>query len=216
MTGHKNFNKLREQVRSNPARRARVEEHKRAIDAALALAELRRDQEMTQSDMAAVLGVSQVNISRIERANDVYLSTLKSYVEALGGQLEVRAVFPERAVRLAYPGTAPSTSLVSGTGKTFFALSNRCVALERQTSEALANWLNEGFAQTLRDLMVTLREALKHEWPTPQPIKLSSDEKTSLLEALESWRCSAKPEWRERMRAEIHELEDALAADVHG
>ncbi len=46
------------------------------------------------------LGVTQANISRIEHEEDLYLSTLRSYVEALGGRLEVNAVFADGVVSL--------------------------------------------------------------------------------------------------------------------
>jgi hypothetical protein len=42
----------------------------------------------------------QSNVSRLERQDDLYLSTLQGYVEALGGQLEVSAVFPEERIAL--------------------------------------------------------------------------------------------------------------------
>ncbi|MCA9878597.1 MAG: XRE family transcriptional regulator [Thermomicrobiales bacterium] len=61
----------------------------------LALAELRQSQGLTQREVAETLGVSQANISRIEHEEDVYLSTLRSYAEALGGRLEINVVFPE-------------------------------------------------------------------------------------------------------------------------
>lgn len=99
----KNFKQLRDQVRSEPARAARVDEYKRAINDALALAELRRERDITQTDLAAVLGVSQVNVSRIEHERDLYVSTLRGYVEALGGILELRAVFPDREAAITLP-----------------------------------------------------------------------------------------------------------------
>ena len=43
--------------------------------------------------MAGGLGISQANVARIEHEEDLYLSTLRSYVEALGGRLEVNAAF---------------------------------------------------------------------------------------------------------------------------
>jgi len=94
----KKFRDLAEAIRSDPKRAARVDEIKRGIRDALALSELRADQGVTQTDLARVLGVSQTNISRIEHENDVYVSTLRSYVEALGGRLELRAVFSDRDV----------------------------------------------------------------------------------------------------------------------
>ena len=67
---------------------------------AIALAELRARQALTQREVAGSLGVSQANVSRIEHEEDLYLSTLRSYVEALGGRLEVNAVFADGVVSL--------------------------------------------------------------------------------------------------------------------
>jgi hypothetical protein len=55
--------------------------------------------------LAEALDVSQPNVSRIEHQDDVFLSTLRSYVEALGGRLEVRAVFDDLTVDLEVPRT---------------------------------------------------------------------------------------------------------------
>jgi transcriptional regulator with XRE-family HTH domain len=99
----KKFEQLRSPLRADPERRARIEEYKRATYDALALAELREAKHMTQQQVAQSLGVSQANISRIEHEDDVYLSTLSSYVEALGGRLELTAVFPDGSVTLLEP-----------------------------------------------------------------------------------------------------------------
>ncbi len=65
------------------------------------LGDLRRELDLTQVIVADRLDVTQENVSQIERGEaDVRLSTLSRYVEALGGRLEVRAVFPERTVAL--------------------------------------------------------------------------------------------------------------------
>ena len=45
-------------------------------------------------------GVNQGEVFKIEHRADLYLSTLSEYVEALGGRLEIRAVFPDREVRI--------------------------------------------------------------------------------------------------------------------
>lgn len=90
------FDELREQIDADPARRANVEAHKTAM-----LSELRRKLDLTQAIVADRLGVTQENVSQIERGEaDVRLSTLSRYVEALGGHLEVRAAFPEETVAL--------------------------------------------------------------------------------------------------------------------
>jgi predicted transcriptional regulator len=100
MSGRRSFKELKGGIDAEPSRRARVEEAKRAMRDALALAELRASRDLTQVHLARALGVSQPNVSRIEHQEDVYLSTLRSYVQALGGQLEIRAVFDDEVVDL--------------------------------------------------------------------------------------------------------------------
>jgi DNA-binding XRE family transcriptional regulator len=92
----KGFDQLRKQIDADPARRAKVDEHKTAM-----LSELRRKLDHTQAIVADRLDVTQENVSQIERGEaDVRLSTLSRYVEALGGHLEIRAAFPEETVAL--------------------------------------------------------------------------------------------------------------------
>jgi len=98
-TKTKNFNVLRERARArDPEWDANVAERVRAIEDALALAELRQSRNVTQVQLAETLGISQGNVSRLEARSDVYLSTLRSYVEALGGHLEIAAVFGDERV----------------------------------------------------------------------------------------------------------------------
>jgi transcriptional regulator with XRE-family HTH domain len=85
----------------NPARAARVAEHRRAMEDVVALNELREARGATQVEVAQQLGIHQANVSRLERRQDVYLSTLREYVEALGGNLDLVARFPDgQEVRL--------------------------------------------------------------------------------------------------------------------
>jgi len=77
-------------------RRARLDAIKNAMDDAVALGDLRANAGLTQVELAGRLGIRQASLSELERRDDVYLSTLRSYIEALGGELEVRAVFPEQ------------------------------------------------------------------------------------------------------------------------
>jgi DNA-binding XRE family transcriptional regulator len=65
----------------------------RALREALRLHELRSAKGLTQTELGNRLGISQVSVSQLERREDVYLSTLREYIEALGGELEVAAVF---------------------------------------------------------------------------------------------------------------------------
>ncbi|MGH3430908.1 MAG: helix-turn-helix domain-containing protein [Mycobacteriales bacterium] len=102
----KPYKQLRDKVRSDPARAARVDAHRQAMEDGLTLAEIREQRELTQTDIAGVLSTSQANISRIERQRDLYLSTLAQYVEALGGTLKVSAVFDDEEVEIAVAAEA--------------------------------------------------------------------------------------------------------------
>ena len=92
---------FRELVEAKPAnRQAKIAKRVRETIAAMPLDELRKASEMTQAKLAETLGVNQGEISKIEHRTDLYLSTLADYIEALGGRLEIRAVFSDREVRI--------------------------------------------------------------------------------------------------------------------
>jgi DNA-binding XRE family transcriptional regulator len=100
---------IKAEINKDPARRARVDAMKKAMrtgaDVGMALGKLRFERSMVQVTVAEALGTSQANVSRIEHERDPYLSTLKGYIEALGGRLEMLAVFPEVTIQIALPGT---------------------------------------------------------------------------------------------------------------
>ncbi|MCD8504873.1 MAG: helix-turn-helix domain-containing protein [Burkholderiaceae bacterium] len=77
-------------------RRQRIED--RALELAT-LKDLRQATQQTQVQMAAALGVGQDTISRLEKRSDMLLSTLRHYVECMGGQLNLVAQFPNRPPR---------------------------------------------------------------------------------------------------------------------
>lgn len=82
--------------RMSPERRARVEaEGARLIAEYLTLQQLREARSQSQEEIARKLGVQQSAVSKIERRTDLYLSTLRKYVEAVGGQLRITAEFPD-------------------------------------------------------------------------------------------------------------------------
>jgi len=66
------------------------------IEEELTLRDLRQAQHLTQERMAELMGVEQENVSRLERRADLLLSTLGSYVAAMGGKLRLVAEFPNR------------------------------------------------------------------------------------------------------------------------
>ncbi len=97
MSGTSNWKTIRKQVVGRDETRAK--RARDAMDAELALGPLRKHRKASQADVAKRLAVSQANISQIERG-DVKISTLAGYVGALGGTLEVRAVFDDETVSL--------------------------------------------------------------------------------------------------------------------
>jgi transcriptional regulator with XRE-family HTH domain len=90
------FSELYEKM--SPESRARVEERVKATLAAMPLEELREARELTQTQLAQILQVSQGAVSKVERRADMYISTLRSYIAAMGGDLQIRAVFPDGEV----------------------------------------------------------------------------------------------------------------------
>jgi DNA-binding XRE family transcriptional regulator len=98
-------NKWKEVRKSlTPEREARIKTRVEAEFARMPLAEVRKAREMTQVRLAELLKVNQGAISKMEQRSDMYLSTLRSYVEAMGGNLDLRAVFPNGEVVLELTG----------------------------------------------------------------------------------------------------------------
>lgn len=94
----KNFELLRAGM--SPDARARSEAKANKMIQALALDELREARHLTQVRLATMLRVNQSAISKLERRTDMYVSTLHHMIEAMGGSLEIRAIFPEGISRL--------------------------------------------------------------------------------------------------------------------
>lgn len=75
-----------------------------ALSDALTLYELRKERGLTQVQLAERMKIRQASVSEIERHRKLYLDTLRTYVEALGGTLEVAAVFDGERIPLALEG----------------------------------------------------------------------------------------------------------------
>jgi hypothetical protein len=67
----------------------------------MTLAELSKDFSLTQDTLAKTLNVKQAEISKIENRADMLISTLRNFVQAMGGDLEVRAMFADRSIETA-------------------------------------------------------------------------------------------------------------------
>ena len=94
----KNFNELRAKL--SPERRAENDAWVKQTLAEMPLHELRAARELTQEHLASLLRIKQSNVSKMERRTDMYIGTLAKFIEAMGGQLEIRANFPDGSVRI--------------------------------------------------------------------------------------------------------------------
>jgi transcriptional regulator with XRE-family HTH domain len=84
----------------SPERRARIEARKAELREEMDLAELRRALALTQANLAETMEVQQGEISKIEKRTDLLLSTLRRFLQAMGADLEIRAVFDGRSVKI--------------------------------------------------------------------------------------------------------------------
>jgi DNA-binding XRE family transcriptional regulator len=94
----RNFKELR--AKMPPEARARAEAAAKKAIEEMALTELREARNLTQQRLAAILNVNQAAISKLERRTDMYISTLRDFVTAMGGTLDIRAQFPDGDVRI--------------------------------------------------------------------------------------------------------------------
>jgi len=81
-------------------RRKKIEEKKAQLREEMNIAELRQAFSLTQSTLAETLGVGQAEISKIENRTDIFVSTLRRFINAMGGDLEIRAIFPDKSVTI--------------------------------------------------------------------------------------------------------------------
>ena len=105
----KKFSDLRS--RMSPESQARSETRAQVMLAEMPLNELRQARGLSQKMLAEVLHVQQPSIAKMEKRTDMYLSTLRSHIEAMGGQLEVVARFPDGAVKISNFGDIGSSAL---------------------------------------------------------------------------------------------------------
>ena len=97
---NREFQELSDEVRKQPGAHEEIEARKAGLRAGLRLGELRQQRNQTQVTLAQALNTSQANVSRMERTGNPYLETLADYVDALGGRLEITAVFDDEVVPL--------------------------------------------------------------------------------------------------------------------
>ena len=98
MSGRHPFSELTTEF--SPKRRRRINETKKELLAEMPLHELLRARALTQHELAQMLKVNQPAISKLEQRTDVYISSLRPYIEAVGSKLKIVAGFPEGEVAI--------------------------------------------------------------------------------------------------------------------
>jgi predicted transcriptional regulator len=79
----------------------------------MTLAEMRRARSLSQEELASLLNVKQPSIAKLEQRTDMYISTLRAHVQALGGELVMLARFPEGDVRISALGAVSTADNAS-------------------------------------------------------------------------------------------------------
>jgi hypothetical protein len=95
-----NFSDLRKPVVARPGAPDRLADARTETLEEIRLFELRRGEALSQVEMAGRLDVTQGAVSKLENADDVRISTLRQYLEALGARLELVAVFDDERRRV--------------------------------------------------------------------------------------------------------------------
>lgn len=94
----KKFADLR--AKMSPESRTRAEAKAREMLNEMPLNELRQARGLSQKMLAEVLHIQQPSIAKLEKRTDMYISTLRSHIQAMGGELEVVARFPDGVVKI--------------------------------------------------------------------------------------------------------------------
>ena len=94
----KKFSELR--AKMSPVSLTRSEAKAQAMLEEMPLNELRQARGLSQKVLAEVLHVQQPSIAKMEKRTDMYISTLRSHIEAMGGELEIVARFPDGSVKI--------------------------------------------------------------------------------------------------------------------
>jgi transcriptional regulator with XRE-family HTH domain len=94
----RNFRELEAKMSPESRERSRLLTEKHRAEMPLHL--LLEARKMTQVHLAKILGVNQAAVSKLERRADMYVSTLQSFVKAMGGELKITARFPDGTVEI--------------------------------------------------------------------------------------------------------------------
>lgn len=98
MAGRHSFAELR--ARLSPEAQAQAEVAAQRLGEKMDLAEVRRALKLSQEEIGQTLQIKQGSVAKIEKRTDMYVSTLRRFIEAMGGELEIVARFPDHSVKI--------------------------------------------------------------------------------------------------------------------
>ncbi len=99
MSGHRKWSELREKMMDRPGAEEGMERARAELDEEIRLYELRNAEALSQAELAGRLEITQSAVSKLEHAEDVRVSTLRDYLDAMGARLELVAVFDDDGER---------------------------------------------------------------------------------------------------------------------
>jgi DNA-binding transcriptional regulator YiaG len=98
MAGKHSFAELRS--RMSPESRERSRQKAVELRKEMDLAELRNAMQLSQEELASVLKVGQASVAKMEKRTDMYVSTLRRFIKAMGGELDIVARFPDHSISI--------------------------------------------------------------------------------------------------------------------
>jgi DNA-binding transcriptional regulator YiaG len=98
MAGRHSFAELR--AKMSPAAREAAAAEAMRLTEEMELAQLRQAMKLSQAELAETLHIGQGSVAKIEKRTDMYVSTLRRFIEAMGGELEIVARFPDHVVKI--------------------------------------------------------------------------------------------------------------------
>jgi transcriptional regulator with XRE-family HTH domain len=84
----------------SPEARAAAAAEASRIGEAIDLAQIRQARKLSQAEIGRALHIGQASVAKIEKRTDMYVSTLRRFIEATGGELEIVARFPDHTIRI--------------------------------------------------------------------------------------------------------------------
>lgn len=98
MAGRHSFAELR--ARMSPESKAASAFEQSRLDEEMDLVELRKAMKLSQDELAQTLQIGQGSVAKIEKRADMYVGTLRRFIEAMGGELDIIARFPDHSVKI--------------------------------------------------------------------------------------------------------------------